>query len=97
MRALVIGASGGIGGAVAAALEDRGAEVVRLSRSADGLDLTDAESVERVLGGIEGDFDLVFLATGALEIDGRGPEKALTQIDADGLRAQFDLNAIGPA
>ena len=97
MRALVIGASGGIGGAVAAALEDRGAEVVRRSRSADGLDLTDAESVERVLGGIEGDFDLVFLATGALEIDGRGPEKALAQIDADGLRAQFDLNAIGPA
>ena len=42
MRSLVIGATGGIGQAVAAALSARG-EVVRLSR-ADGLDLKDEAS-----------------------------------------------------
>jgi len=41
MRAIVIGASGGIGGALAELLEARGAEVATLSRSRDGFDLTD--------------------------------------------------------
>ena len=54
MRALVIGASGGIGGAVCAALRVRGADVVGLSRSGDGLDVTEEGSVARVLGAEEG-------------------------------------------
>ena len=51
-RALVIGASGGIGSAVAATLEERGAEIVRLSRSADGLDITDPASVSAAFDGL---------------------------------------------
>ena len=51
-RALVIGASGGIGSALSDALERAGADVMRLSRSADGLDVTDEASVKAVLGAL---------------------------------------------
>ena len=95
--ALVIGASGGIGSAVCAALEARGVAVTGLSRSADGLDVTDEGSVARVLGGLAGPFDLVFVATGALELDGRGPEKSLKHLEAEAMVAQFRLNCVGPS
>ncbi|MBU9697465.1 SDR family NAD(P)-dependent oxidoreductase [Rhodobacteraceae bacterium HSP-20] len=97
MRALVIGASGGIGGAVGAALSAQAWDVVGLSRSADGLDVTDEASVARVLGGLDGAFDLVFVATGGLEVGGARPEKSVKALDAGAMAAQFALNAIGPA
>lgn len=96
MRALVIGASGGIGGALVSALQTRG-EVVGLSRSGEGLDVTDEASVARALGGLEPGFDLVVVATGALVLGGVGPEKSLRSVTAEGLAAQFAVNAIGPA
>ncbi len=96
MRALVIGNSGGVGAAVAAALTARGDTVTGLSRSHDGLDVTDEGSVARVLGGLEGPFDLVFVATGGLTIGDARPEKALRDLDPAALTAQFALNAIGP-
>lgn len=40
---------------------------------------------------------LVVDATGALTIDGRGPEKRLDQIDPGALQRAFTINAIGPA
>ncbi|WP_170844750.1 NAD-dependent epimerase/dehydratase family protein [Aliiruegeria lutimaris] len=43
-RALVIGASGGVGAAIATAFAGRGAEVIGLSRAQDGLDVTDVRS-----------------------------------------------------
>lgn len=96
-HALVIGASGGIGSALVAALAARGDDVTRLSRSEDGLDLTDPSSVETHLGALKGPFDTVFVATGALEIDGAVPEKSLSAVTADAMAAQFALNTIGPA
>ena len=81
MRALVIGSSGGIGGAIATALAVRG-EVVGLSRRDDGLDITDEDSIARLIGGLEGPFDLIVVATGALIIDGIGPEKTLKALSA---------------
>lgn len=96
-RALVIGSSGGIGAAMCQQLTRVGTEVTGLSRSGDGLDVTDADSVAAHLGALDGSFDLIFVATGALEIDAKGPEKALHQLDAAALMAQFRLNAIGPA
>lgn len=68
-NALVIGSSGGIGAAVCAALSARGAAVTGLSRGGDGLDVTDAASVDAALGPLEGPFDLVIVATGALELN----------------------------
>lgn len=97
MRALVIGASGGIGAAVTQALAQRGAEVKALSRSRDGLNVTDGASVEAHLAGLEPGFDLVFVATGALEIDGAVPEKSLRAVTAQAMADQFALNTIGPA
>ncbi|NJS39208.1 MAG: SDR family NAD(P)-dependent oxidoreductase [Rhodobacteraceae bacterium] len=96
MRSLVVGASGGIGAALVSALALRG-EVVGLSRRGDGLDVTDEASVAAALGRLEGVFDLVVVATGALVIGGVGPEKSLRAVSAEGLAAQFALNAIGPA
>ncbi|MDT8854184.1 SDR family NAD(P)-dependent oxidoreductase [Paracoccaceae bacterium Fryx2] len=96
-RALVVGASGGIGAALVRVLTARGAEVQGLSRSADGLDVTDEASVARLLGALEPGFDRIIVATGALEIGGAGPEKTLRALNAGALAAQFALNAIGPA
>jgi len=96
-NALIIGASGGIGQAVGAALSARGVTVTGLSRSGEGLDVTDPASVDRVLGGREGPFDLIFVATGALELNGRGPEKALGQLSAEAMVDQFRTNCVGPA
>ena len=96
-RALVIGASGGIGCAVTEALRARGDAVTTLSRRDDGLDVTDAASVARHLGGLDGPYDLIFVATGALEIGAQGPEKALRQLSPEGMLGQFRLNAMGPA
>lgn len=96
MRALVLGASGGIGGAMLAQLQARG-DVVGLSRHDDGLDVTDEARVAQALGALEGPFDLIVVATGALVIGGVGPEKTLKAVTAQGLAAQFAVNAIGPA
>ena len=96
-RALVIGASGGVGGAVCAALAARGTEVTALSRAQNGLDVTDEGSISAALGALTGPFDLIFVATGALVIDGAGPEKSLRGLTSPAMAAQFALNAIGPA
>ena len=95
-RALVIGASGGIGSALAAELGNRGWDVTGLSRSADGFDVTDEAAVEAGLAPLDGPFDLVFVATGALEIDGAEPEKTIRAVTPKALADQFTLNAIGP-
>jgi NAD(P)-dependent dehydrogenase (short-subunit alcohol dehydrogenase family) len=96
-KALIIGASGGIGHAVSEALIARGVAVTGLSRSVDGIDVTDEGSVEAALGRLEGPYDLVLVATGALEIDGARPEKALKQVTPKAMMDQFALNCIGPS
>ncbi|PIE09644.1 MAG: C factor, cell signaling protein [Rhodobacterales bacterium] len=95
-RALILGATGGIGAALCDVLREDGADVTGLSR-ADGLDLTDQSSVARTAAGLTAPFDLIINATGALVIDGAQPEKSIARIDADAMAAQFALNAIGAA
>jgi NAD(P)-dependent dehydrogenase (short-subunit alcohol dehydrogenase family) len=97
MRALVVGSSGGIGSALVSRLGAAGAEVVGLSRFGDGLDITDEASIKAAMGQLEGLFDTVLVATGALELHGIAPEKSLRALTADSLQAQFSLNALGPA
>lgn len=96
-RALVIGASGGIGSALAQALDAQGWRVTSLSRRQNELDVTEEGSVAGLLGALDGPFQRVLIATGALEIDGAQPEKALKQLDPAVMAAQFALNTIGPA
>ncbi|MBI1415786.1 MAG: SDR family NAD(P)-dependent oxidoreductase [Limimaricola sp.] len=95
--ALIIGASGGIGAALAAALAADGWAVTGLSRKADGLDVTDPAAVERVLGALEGPFDAVWIALGILAPPGGAPEKALAAIEAEAMAHVMAVNAIGPA
>lgn len=96
-QALVIGASGGIGSALCDALRAQGWQVTGLSRSRDGLDVTDEASIAKHLGALQGPFQRILITTGALEIDGHSPEKALKHLNADALAGQFALNTIGPA
>lgn len=96
-RALVIGATGGIGAAMADALVERGVEVTTLSRGRDGLDVTDVASVDHVLGAQSGPFDLALVAVGILAPKGRTPEKSLAQIDAHAMAEVLAVNTIGPA
>ena len=94
-RALILGASGGIGSALADALKP--ADVVTLSRSEDGFDLLSEASIAGFAESIPGPFDLIIDATGALEIDGTGPEKSVAAINPEVMARQFAINAIGPA
>ncbi|MEO5641587.1 MAG: SDR family NAD(P)-dependent oxidoreductase [Sphingomicrobium sp.] len=100
MRALVIGATGGIGAALADGLEARGSSVTRLSRrSTPPLDLTDEDSIAAAAGGLSdgAPFSRIIVATGLLHRPGLGPEKSWRQLDAAALAESFAINTIGPA
>jgi len=95
--ALVIGASGGIGRAVADEMKARGGNVTTLSRREDGLDVTDAESVARIMGALEGPFQTVFISVGILAPEGAAPEKQLSAVDPETMARVFAVNTIGVA
>ena len=97
-NAVVIGASGGIGAALADALAEEDVAVRRLARSfagADRIDLDDEASIAAAAKSV-GAPDLVVVATGLLHEGGRGPEKAMADLDPVWLARQFAINAIGP-
>lgn len=99
MIAVVIGASGGIGKALADAIEEEGATVHRLARSSSGpqhLDLTDEASIAAAAANV-GTPDLVIVATGLLHDGDFGPEKAMRDLDPAWVARNFAINAIGPA
>lgn len=100
-RALVIGASGAIGSALLLQLQSdpRCALALGVSRqSAPGLDLLNEASIAQCAQAVagQGPFHLVLDATGALTVNGRGPEKRLDELDAAHLLAALNLNAVGP-
>ncbi|KAK0339150.1 hypothetical protein LTR94_035760, partial [Friedmanniomyces endolithicus] len=86
MRAVVIGASGGIGAALANALAEEDADVVRLSRP--DLDLTDEATIAAAAARV-GTPELVIVATGMLHRDGCGPEKSIRELDPAWLAEQY--------
>lgn len=96
-HALVIGASGGIGAALADEFARRALAVTGLSRRGDGLDVTDPGAVDRVLGRLDRPFARVVVATGILAPPGRRPEKSLAEIDAARMAEVIAVNTIGPA
>ena len=100
--AVVLGASGGIGNALEAALRQSGAfeTVLGLSRSADGFDLGDEASIARAAQAAaahDTPIRLVLVATGLLHDERQQPEKSWRQLDADNLARSFAINASGPA
>jgi NAD(P)-dependent dehydrogenase (short-subunit alcohol dehydrogenase family) len=96
VNSLVIGAGGGIGRALVGALQGR--ETVFVT-SRPGLDLTDEDSIAQSAEMLrdKGPFYRIVDATGALVIDGRGPEKRLAELDPALLARAFAINSIGPA
>ncbi len=97
--AIVVGASGGIGAALAEALTDEDRAVTGLARSFIGdrhLDLEDEASIAAAAARA-GSPELVIVATGLLHDAHRGPEKALRDLDPAWLARQYAINAIGPA
>jgi NAD(P)-dependent dehydrogenase (short-subunit alcohol dehydrogenase family) len=97
LHAVIIGASGGIGAALADRLAtDPGvALLTRLSRPA--LDLEDPASITAAAARLPAPPDLVICATGLLHAQGRGPERALKELEPEWLARNFAVNAIGPA
>ncbi len=72
-------------------------DVTGLSRSVDGFDLTRPEDALQVLDELPTPYDLVLVASGALEINGAGPEKTIRAVSAQAMMDQFALNTVGPA
>ncbi|MDC0738985.1 SDR family NAD(P)-dependent oxidoreductase [Cognatishimia sp. SS12] len=96
-RALLIGASGGIGSELGAQLAQRGYEVVPLTRRDHGFDLTAPEAAEAHMAALAPAFDLIFVASGVLNAVAPRPEKSLRELGAAEMMAQFAVNTIGPA
>jgi NAD(P)-dependent dehydrogenase (short-subunit alcohol dehydrogenase family) len=100
MKAIVIGATGGVGAALADALDARGMAVTRLSRRSDPpLDLVNNDSIAAAAATVAetGPFDGILVATGVLHGPDLAPEKTYRQLDGPSLDLIFRINAIGPA
>ncbi|MEA1072848.1 SDR family NAD(P)-dependent oxidoreductase [Sphingomonas sp. LY160] len=100
MKSIVIGASGGIGAALASALKSRGDDVIALSRSSSpAVDYDQPDSVAASAEELRATtpFDRIVVATGVLHGDGVQPEKSLRAIEAEALDRYFRINATGPA
>lgn len=108
LRAVVIGASGGIGGALTHLLEEHAAigALYALSRSgatssftkaqSGRLDLLSEESIAAAAARISGPVDLVIVATGHLHDADGGPEKTWRSFAPERALLSYQVNAIGP-
>jgi NAD(P)-dependent dehydrogenase (short-subunit alcohol dehydrogenase family) len=108
MRALVVGASGGLGSAFVSliAADARFTQVATWSRSAPAvtdekilanqIDLRDEATIEAAARSL-GEVDLAIVATGLLHDGGLKPEKSWRSLDPDAMIRAFEINTIGPA
>ncbi len=98
-RALIFGASGGIGLAFSKFLENRlGIEnVIKLSRSFNGFEISDEEKILKFSESIEGSFNLIINAIGVLQTTEMGPEKTINAVKQKSMIDMMTINAIGPA
>lgn len=107
--AVVVGAGGGIGRALVAALSAGGGFGVihAFSRrpvpdlppmvSPGLLDLTDEDGIRAAAAQVGDAVDLILVATGILHEAGRMPERALRELDGAALARILAINTIGPA
>ena len=100
-RAVIIGASGGIGGALCDILrsDPHCGEVIGFSRSgAPKLDLIDEASIESAArhAGENGPVHLLICASGFLHGGAIQPEKSIKALSPEGYTQNFAVNAAGP-
>jgi NAD(P)-dependent dehydrogenase (short-subunit alcohol dehydrogenase family) len=101
--AVIIGARGGIGAALADVLEQdpNYAQVIRLHRESNLpvniLDEASLAAAAAALSGTNPPINLVVVATGLLHSEQKGPEKSLRELDPDWMIENFRINALGPA
>lgn len=104
--AVVVGAAGGLGRALAEALVARGVGPVHaLSRSGAEIggalcaraDVTDEASLAAAAAGLDASVGLVIVATGLLQGVAAEPERRLSDLRPDALAESFRVNTIGPA
>jgi NAD(P)-dependent dehydrogenase (short-subunit alcohol dehydrogenase family) len=101
--AMIFGARGGIGAALADALEQdpNYAQVIRLHRESNPLfDIMDEASIADAAASLAGTYppiSMVIVATGVLHSTQKGPEKSLRELDPDWMMENFRINAVGPA
>ena len=97
--ALIIGSNGGIGSAITSQLKamDQCIHIEEINRKIfPNLDITQEASILPIAQNNQ-KFDLIFDATGGLEIAGAAPEKAFKMLSQKAIEDQFALNALGPA
>lgn len=94
-KMVIIGATGGIGRALADAAQARGAEVIQVLRPDRDPDdeARFASAAEATGGGLSH----VIVASGLLHRDGQGPERDLRQLDPAWLMESFRVNSLIPA
>lgn len=100
--ALVVGANGALGQAFVQHLQAdaRCAQVLTLSRhTSPALHLEDEASMAHCAQALQAQapIHLVIDATGALTLDGTGPEKRLQDLKPDHMLRAMHVNAVGPA
>jgi NAD(P)-dependent dehydrogenase (short-subunit alcohol dehydrogenase family) len=108
MRALVVGASGGLGSAFVTLLaaDARFTQVTAWSRSAavvtgdkilpEHIDLQDETTIEAAARNL-GEVDLAIVATGLLHDGDFKPEKSWRSLETSAMIRAFEINTIGPA
>jgi len=108
MRALVVGASGGLGSAFVSliAADARFTQVAAWYRSAPAvtgekiltnqIDLRDEATIEAAARRL-GEVDLAIVATGLLHDGDFKPEKSWRSLEPDAMIRAFEINTIGPA
>ena len=106
IRAIVVGASGGIGRALADVLASSGHEVHRLSRSvsqsgavpAGQVDVTVEASVAAAARLLvpSAPYPIIIVASGLLHNGEVTPEKTIRDVDSDGLLKYYAVNSVGP-
>ena len=97
---IIVGANGGIGAALAAELTKRGHVFPLSRRSTPAIDLLDEHSISAAAAEFAKAAvspGLIVVATGVLHKGGKGPEKALRELDPDWMVENYRLNAVGPA
>jgi NAD(P)-dependent dehydrogenase (short-subunit alcohol dehydrogenase family) len=101
-KAIIVGATGGIGAALADALDadPACAGVVRLGRSTlPSIDVTDEASLAAAASTLtaSGPYHLIITAVGVLHDGTLSPEKSLRALNPAQMALSFAVNAIGPA